>query len=149
MESGPARTLVVLGPDAAAGAAASHELAITSPATPSEEQSRAWLRAEEGIEEQATTITDVLATAAGVPPAALQVAASFVIREHAWRPAFTIYRRDDAAAGEAVPLGLDDAALQAAAIGLERQLGRRWIYCQQSGGQGFLSSAVTTLVTAG
>jgi hypothetical protein len=48
-----------------------------------------------------------------------------------------------------VPLGLDDAALQAAAIGLERQLGRKWIYCQQSGGQGFLSSAVTGPVAAG
>ena len=149
MESGPSRTLLVLGPDAAEGAAASHELAITSPTAPSEEQSRAWTQAEEAIEEQATTITDVLAAAAGVSPAALQVAASFVIREHAWRPAFTIYRRDDAATGAAVPLGLDDAALQAAAIGLERQLGRRWIYCQQSGGQGFLSSAVTAPVAAG
>lgn len=149
MESGPSRTLLVLGPDAAAAAAASHELAITSPTAPSEEQLRAWTQAEEAIEEQATTITDVLAAAAGVSPAALQVAASFVIREHAWRPAFTIYRRDDAATGEAVPLGLDDAALQAAAIGLERRLGRRWIYCQQSGGQGFLSSAVTAPVAAG
>ena len=91
----------------------------------------------------------MLAAAAGVPPAALQVAASFVIREHAWRPAFTIYRRDDAATGDAVPLGLDDAALQAAAIDLERELGRRWIYCQQSGGQGFLSSAVTAPMAAG
>jgi len=149
MESGPSRTLLVLGPDAGATAAGAHDLAITSPTAPSEEQSRAWTKAEEGIEEQATKITDVLAAAAGVPPAALQVAASFVIREHAWRPAFTIYRRDDASTGEAVPLGLDDAALQAAAIGLERQLGRRWIYCQQSGGQGFLSSAVTAPVTAG
>ncbi len=49
----------------------------------------------------------------------------------------------------AVPLGLDDAALQAVAIGLERQLGRKWVYCQQSGGQGFLSSAVTAPVAAG
>jgi hypothetical protein len=149
MESGPSRTLLVLGPDAGAGAAASHELAITSPTAPSEEQSRAWTQAEEAIEEQATTITDVLAAAASVPPAALQVTASFVIREHAWRPAFTVYRQDDASTGAAVPLGLDDAALQAAAIGLERQLGRKWVYCQQSGGQGFLSSAVTEPVAAG
>lgn len=149
MESGPSRTLVVLGPDATNGAAASHELAITSPTAPSEEQSRAWTLAEEAIEGQATTITDVLAAAAGVPSAALQVAASFVIREHAWRTAFTIYRRDDAAAGDAVPLGLDDAALQAAAIGLERQLSRKWIYCQQTGGQGFLSSAVSGPAAAG
>ena len=104
---------------------------------------------EEAVEEQATTITNVLAAAAGVSPVVLQVAASFVIREHAWRPAFTVYRRDDAATGAAVPLGLDDAALQAAAIGLERQLGRKWIYCQQSGGQGFLSSAVTAPVAVG
>jgi hypothetical protein len=145
MESGPSRTLLVLGPDAAAP----HELAIASPTAPSEEQSRAWTQAEEAIEEQATTITDVLAAAAGVSPAVLQVTASFVIREHAWRPAFTVYRQDDAATGAAVPLGLDDAALQAAAIGLERQLGRKWIYCQQSGGQGFLSSAVTGPVAAG
>jgi len=149
MESGPSRTLLVLGPGAAAADAVPPELAITSPAAPSEEQSRAWTQAEAAIEEQATTITDVLAAAAGVPPAALQVAASFVIREHAWRPAFTIYRRDDAADGAVVPLGLDDAALQATAIGLERQLGRKWIYCQQSGEQGFLSSAVTAPVAAG
>ncbi len=149
MESGPSRTLLVLGPGAAAADAASPELSITSPAAPNEEQSRAWTQVEAAIEEQATTITDVLAAAAGVPPAALQVAASFVIREHAWRPAFTIYRRDDAADGAVVPLGLDDAALQATAIGLERQLGRKWIYCQQSGEQGFLSSAVTAPVAAG
>jgi hypothetical protein len=149
MESGPSRTLLVLGPGAAAADAASPELSITSPAAPNEEQSRAWTQVEAAIEEQATTITDVLAAAAGVPPAALQVAASFVIREHAWRPAFTIYRRDDAADGAVVPLGLDDAALQATAIGLERQLGRKWIFCQQSGEQGFLSSAVTAPVAAG
>ena len=46
MESGPSRTLLVLGPDAAEGAAASHELAITSPTAPSEEQSRAWTQAK-------------------------------------------------------------------------------------------------------
>ena len=149
MDSGPARILLILGPDASAGAATGSELAISSPTDPSEAQAAVWSRTEQDFEAQATAISDKLAAAADVTPAVLQVEASFVIREHAWRPAFTVFRKNEATPGDAVPLGLDDAALQAVAIDLERQLGRRWVYCQQAGGQGCLSSAVTAPAAAG
>jgi len=143
MESGPPRVLLVLGPATSTDQPESGEFAITSPNDESEEQVRRWTAADEALVPQGRAVAEALATAADVPRGSLQIAASFVVREGAWRPAFTVYRRDpEAGDGQPVPLGLSDDALQAVGLGLEKQLGRRWVFCQKSGSEGFVSSPI-------
>lgn len=143
MESGPPRLLLVLGPEVSSDGSGPVDFSITSPSDQDEEQVRRWTAADEALVPQGQAVAEAAAAAAGISPESLQVAASFVIREGAWRPAFTLYRRDpEASDGEPVRLSLDDDALQAVGRNLERQLGRRWVFCQQSGSEGFLSSPI-------
>ena len=143
MESGPPRLLLVLGPDASPDAPESGEFSITSPNDQDEEQVRRWTEADEALLPQGQAVAEAVASAAGIPPESLQIAASFVFREGAWRPSFTVYRHDTTN-GAAVPVRLDLSgdALQAVGRELEGRLGRRWVFCQQSGSEGFASSPI-------